>query len=189
MKLKIAILLILSVINCKAQGFTKKEPMDTFDIEKFDKNKNHRKEYADTLYNGTIIKQRERKREYIETIKYKDKHIEDFNSYHKNGKLKIQGYFLENDFYKGIWKEYDEQGNLIKETDYDKGFDYTWEDLLKLLKKREVDIKDTGNTTIRKDEGEWWVYYVEGLYIYNIRIDGKTGKILLDDKDLFEEGS
>ncbi|WP_159289301.1 hypothetical protein [Tenacibaculum maritimum] len=111
-----------------------------------------------------------------------------YREFHTNGNLKLEGETFPNDFNKGIWKEYDQDGKLIKETDYDKGFDYTWEDLLKLLKEREVDIKHR-YTTIRKDEGEWWVYYVKGIYIYNIRINGRTGKITLDDKDIYEEGS
>ncbi|GGX30769.1 hypothetical protein [Aquimarina muelleri] len=187
MKLKIAILLILSVINCKSQDFPKKEPMAVFDIETFEKHKIDN-EYNFILKDSTTVRQLEWEYEYEEIRKKKTSYFEIYKSFYKSGELKMLVERLPNRFVKYI-KEYDEQGNLIKETDYDKGFDYTWEDLLKLLKKREVDIKDTDNTTIRKDEGEWWVYYVKGLYIYNIRIDGKTGKILLDDKDLFEEGS
>ncbi len=187
MKNRIFTILIILFTSCNAQKTT---IMKKFDIGKFNKHKDTiRYEYYQTLENGTVITQREDNDEYIEIIKYKDKYIQEFNSYYKNGKLKISGFFLENDFYSGIWKEYDEKGNLIKETNYDKGYNYTWEDLLKLLKEREVNVKDTNNTTIRKDDGEWWIYYVKGLYIYNIRINGKTGKITLDDKDIFEEGS
>ena len=39
MKLKITIVLILSVINCKAQDFPKKELMAVFDIKTFNEHK------------------------------------------------------------------------------------------------------------------------------------------------------
>ncbi|QKX07088.1 hypothetical protein HN014_19935 [Aquimarina sp. TRL1] len=164
--------------------------MKRFDLETFNKHKDTiRNEYNRTLDNGTVIRQRKGREQYIEIIKYKDKYIEDFNSYYKNGTLKISGYFLENDFYTGVWKEYNQEGKLIKETDYDKGFNYTWEDLLKLLKERKVDIKDTDNTTIRKDNGNWRFSYVKGIYIYDVIIDSKTGKVLQDAKNEFDEGS
>ena len=112
-----------------------------------------------------------------------------YRRFYPNGSLMLKGLNFPNDFEKGIWKEYDEQGNLIKETDYDKGFDYTWEDLLKLLKKREVDIKDTDNTTIRKEDGNWRFSYVKGIYIHDVIIHGKTGKVIQDAKNVFQEGS
>lgn len=185
-KLFILYMGFIVVTACNAQKIT---AMKKFDIETFNKHKNHLDTYINKLDNGIIIEQNTGGGGYYETIKYKDKYIEDFNSYYKNGNLKIKGYFLENDFYSGIWKEYDEQGNLIKETDYDKGFEYTWEDLVKYLEKRKVDIKDTTNTDIRKEKGNWRFSYVEGIYIYDVIIDGKTGKILQDAKNEFEEGS
>ncbi|WP_165605766.1 hypothetical protein [Flavivirga aquatica] len=54
--------------------------------------------------------------------------------------MKLTGEFFPNDFEKGIWKEYDEEGNLIKETDYDAPYKYTWEDILSFIKKRGIII-------------------------------------------------
>jgi len=186
MKQLLLITLTIVFTSCNAQKTT---IMKKFDIEKFNKNKNSLNRHIDTLDNGTIIEQTEYVDEYTETIKIKGDYIEKYRRYYKSGVISLEGEYFENDFQKGIWKEYNKKGNLIKETNYDKGYNYTWEDLLKLLKEREVNVKDTNNTTIRKDDGEWWIYYVKGLYIYNIRINGKTGKITLDDKDIFEEGS
>ncbi|CAM1348873.1 hypothetical protein [Tenacibaculum ascidiaceicola] len=187
MKQLLLITLTIVFTSCNAQKIT---TMKKFDIEKFNKYKDTiRNEYYHVLGDGTIVEQMELKEVFAETIKQKESFFEVKNQYYKNGNLKITGKYFNSSFQKGIWREYDEKGNLIKETNYDKGYNYTWEDLLKLLKEREVNVRDTNNTTIRKDDGEWWVYYVKGLYIYNIRINGKTGKITLDDKDIFEEGS
>ena len=182
----IAVIILVSLItSCNAQ---KKIIMKKFDIEKFNKNKNYLNRFIDTLDNGTIIEQNIGGDGYYEVIKKKKEYFEEYFEYFKSGKLKLGGEYFPNDFNKGVWKNYDEQGNLIKETNYDKGFDYTWEDLLKLLKKRKVDILGR-YTTIRKEEGDWRFSYVEGIYIYDVIVDGKTGKILQDAKNEFEEGS
>ena len=162
--------------------------MNTFDIKTFKKNKSALNEYNFAIEPNISVVQSELKHVYTEDIIDKNTFFVLKNQYYKNGILKITGLYFKSSFRKGIWKEYDENGNLIKETDYDKGFNYTWEDLLKLLKEREIKIIDR-NTTIRKDEGRWHVWYVDGLHVYNIFIDGKTGEILQDVKNEFEEGS
>ncbi|CAA0250618.1 conserved hypothetical protein [Tenacibaculum maritimum] len=187
--MKNLLLIILTIVftSCKAQKIT---TMKKFDIETFNKHKDSiRYEYNRTSDDGTVIKQSESTDFYDENIKSEKSYFQKINRYHKNGNLKLTGEYLYNSYKKGIWKEYDQDGKLIKETDYDKGFDYTWEDLLKLLKEREVDIKNTRDTDIRKDEGKWRIWYIKGLYIYNIHIDGKTGKIIDDSKNEFDEGS
>ena len=179
---------IFTLISCKAQNNQTKKSMSTFDIVTFNKNKNNLNEYDFKLDNGVFVKQRKDSDEYYEVLETKDSYLNTINTYYFNGKLKSTVKDFPSNFFHGIYKEYDEQGKLIKEIDYDKGFNYTWEDLLKLLKEREIKIIDR-NTTIRKDEGRWHVWYVDGLYVYNIFIDGKTGEILQDVKNEFEEGS
>ncbi len=186
MKLIILVLALLSLISCGAQNSQTKKSMNTFDIKTFKKNKIG-SEYNFIKDDTIDIRQLEWEDEYEEIIKTKNSYFEIYKSYYKNGKIKMLVERFPNKFVNFI-KEYDENGNLIKETDYDKGFNYTWEDLLKFLKEREIKIIDR-NTTIRKDEGRWHVWYVDGLYVYNIFIDGKTGEILQDVKNEFEEGS
>ena len=188
MKTIILIFITLTIVSCKGQESFSKNNMKKFNIESFNRNKNQFNKHSDTLANGTFIERREKKQAYYEVIRLKGDYFQEINWYYKNGNLKSHGFNFHPNFKKGIWKEYDEQGHLIKEIDYDKGFNYTWEDLLKFLKEREIKIIDR-NTTIRKDEGRWHVWYVDGLYVYNIFIDGKTGEILQDVKNEFEEGS
>ncbi|SEA53064.1 hypothetical protein [Bizionia paragorgiae] len=185
LKKTIIIVAILSLIGCSAQ---KNTTMEKFDIERFNENKNHLNEFKFIKKDSTVIEQMELKDIYSEDIIFKDSYFIKKSQYYKNGFLKITGLFFDSSFKQGIWKEFDEQGKLIKETDYDKGFDYTWEDLVKYLEERKVDIKGR-YTTIRKEEGNWRFSYVEGIYIYDVIIDGKTGKIIQDAKNEFEEGS
>ncbi len=185
MKSLLLITLTILFTSCKAQKIT---TMKKFDIETFNRNKTHLNRHIDTLNNGTIIKQSESSDFYDEIIKTEKSYFHKINRYYKNGNLKLTGEYLYNSYKKGIWKEYNEDGKLIKETDYDKGFNYTWQDLLKVLEEREVDIKDK-HTYIQKEEGNWRIWYVKGIYIHDVTINGKTGKIIDDSKNEFDEGS
>ena len=87
-------------------------------------------------------------------------------------------------------KEYDEQGNLIKETDYDKPYKFTFDDILKLIKKRGIDMKtkyfmisrsfDFGNfDETKKDKPFWAITYENGSDTKKvIIINGITGAII-----------
>ena len=152
MKKITVIALTILFSSCNAQ---KIRTMGKFDIAAFNKNKNHLNRYIDTLDNGTIIEQRESANFYEEIVKLKDSYFEKYRRYYKNGNLQLEGEYLNNDFQKGIWKEYNKKGELLEETDYDKGFEYTWEDLLEYLQKRKVDIKDTDNTIIQDAKNEF----------------------------------
>lgn len=185
-KKTILIATILSLAGCIAQ---KKTTMEKFDIERFNKNSIN-EEFVINLIDGSSIKQYGNSRSgYVEIVKPKNNDfIEIYKSYFTNGKIEIIGESFPNDFEKGIWKEFDEQGKLIKETNYDKGFDYTWEDLLKFLKKRNVNPKNR-YTDIHKENGNWRLSYIKGIYIYDVILEGKTGVIIQDAKNEFEEGS
>lgn len=41
----------------------------------------------------------------------------------------------------GIWKEFDKEGGVVKEIDYDKGWGVCWDDLLKQLILNEINLK------------------------------------------------
>ena len=186
MKQLLLITLTILFTSCNAQ---KTIILKKFDIKTFNKHKDTiRKEYNRTLDDGTVIEQMELKEVFAETIRQKNSFFEVKNQYYKNGTLKITGKYFNSSFQKGIWKEYDEKGSLIKETDYDKDFEYTWEDLVKLLKERKVDIQGR-YTYIQKEEGNWRIWYVKGIFIHDVTINGKTGKIIDDSKNEFEEGS
>ncbi|MFD2592285.1 hypothetical protein ACFSTE_15715, partial [Aquimarina hainanensis] len=131
--------------------------MKTFDIETFEKNKIDN-EYKIVTKDSTIIKQGLWHSGYEEIISYKGSYIQTYNKYYKTGILKLTGDFYSNDFEKGVWKEYDEQGNLIKETDYDAPYKFTWEDVLKLIKERKIDMSHEQFRVIRgsSEKGTSW---------------------------------
>jgi hypothetical protein len=89
---------------------------------------------------------------------------------------------------KGVWKEYNENGMLIKEFDYDIPYKNSpWEKVKEYLVSQKVDLKDNYTLIWREEnkEGTFWMisWDVHKLSemgtktINNIVIDVKTGKI------------
>ncbi|MCF6350837.1 MAG: hypothetical protein L3J23_07395 [Flavobacteriaceae bacterium] len=189
-----SLLIIIVMASCKAQNNnTKQDTMKTFDIETFEKNKNRLNDYTFITQDSTTIAQDEWQFGYEETIKPKNSYFQTFNKYYRNGKLKLTGDFFPNDFEKGTWKEYNQQGALIKETDYDKPFKFTFKDILKFIKKRNIDMNgDYFEITrgIGTDNHPYWgiVYEIESkLKLQTIEIDGVLGKIVGEGKENYPE--
>jgi len=201
MKKLIFIGLLILTTSCSAQkNKTKQNKMKTFDIETFEKNKNHLNEYIFVTKDSTVIEQGEWQFGYEETIKPKNSYIFTYNKYYKNGEIKMTGDFFQNDFEKGVWKEYNEQGNLIKETDYDAPYKFTFEDILKFIKKRKIDMNtsqfqinrgfDFGNfDESKKDKPFWAITYEDGSDTMKVIIlDGITGEIVKGFNEDYPEG-
>ena len=64
--------------------------------------------------------------------------------FYKNNNIKMKGLFFNSlgsrGFQKGTWYEFDEQGKLIKEIDYDKFYKFTFEDILKFCEREKIKI-------------------------------------------------
>ncbi len=113
--------------------------------------------------------------------------------YFQNGNIKSKGLTLNlpwTTFRKGIWYEFDESGKLIKETDYDKPFKFTFEDILAFCEKEKIQVdkgpilQSTGyHTTIQRgleNNHPWWT--IEWLkqpdILETIKLDGISGKVI-----------
>ncbi len=197
MKKIILIPLALLILNCMSEKvyfntLAESKSSDTFDIEEFEKRKiGH--QYFDTLKGGTVIRRTSSNIEYSEYETPPPPNLlEVYRGFHLNGKLKIKGIYYPNDVELGIWREYDDEGNLIKEENYDEGYEYSFEDVVKFLRLRGVDLFHR-YTSITRNNGVWNIVYVKGdkypKDIYDIDIDGKTGKVLSKAKNVFQEGS
>ncbi|QKX07086.1 hypothetical protein HN014_19925 [Aquimarina sp. TRL1] len=164
--------------------------MKTFDIEAYNKKKKNPGYDGYYLKDSTYIRQFDAGGDgiymnYIEVITHPTNFFQEYRVFHHNGKIKIDGLKFFNDFEKGIWKEYDEQGNLVKETDYDAPYKFTWEDVLKLIKERKLDM--TGNNfevgrNIVDKRPVWSI-------IFNIKNSDKLGVIGIygDTGEIFQE--
>lgn len=182
------ILIFMLFTNCKAQNNNKNTTkMKTFDIETFEKNKNDINEYSFFIKDSVNIFQKKRHSEYKEVIKNKGSYFEIINRYYFSGKIKSTSLFFPNQFLKGIMKEYDEQGNLVKEINYDAPYKFTWEDILFFIKKRKINM-DNEHLRITRDvvEGKpfWGITYEkeEKTGLIHIGLDANNGEIVQDEE-------
>ncbi|MGG6229175.1 hypothetical protein [Tenacibaculum sp. SDUM215027] len=186
--IRFVIILAFSVTihNCKLKAQKDIETTTRiFDIETFNRNKTGN-EYFFVTNDSTNVKQYESNDEYWETLKYKDSLLEDFYEYFKNGKIKRYVKRFPNAFALGKLKEYDEQGNLIKEENLDKPFIYSWGDVKSYLKEHGVeDIQKHVISISRwsdKQETTWTLEFngkyntIKGSFV--ITLNGKTGEEL-----------
>ena len=106
-------------------------------------------------------------------------------SFHLNGKLKLKGLYYPSRVELGVWKDYDEEGNLITEENYDEGYEYSFKEVINFMRLHSINIRDKW-TRISRGDGRWYIsYLLDGLPSYQriIVLDGKTGKKLEDRKE------
>ncbi len=186
-------LILTLMTSCKAKkNDLKQKTMKTFDIETFNKNK-IQTEYNFITKDSTVIEQYESSGEYREIIKLKNSYFHTFKKYYSNGKLKSTVERFPNNFLAGVMKEYDQQGTLIKETDYDKPFKFTFDDILKFIKKRGIDMKAHDFILSRgKINGKlsWDITWEkeDKTGLRRAWIDGVTGKITKEFDENYPEG-
>jgi hypothetical protein len=181
--------------------------MRPFDIKKFEENRDKQgyiNEYHFKLDDGTTIRQLDitsnatnNEKTYQEIITKEFSPIKYVYNYYENGSEKNYRSIINDS---GIEiKEYDKNGNLIKETNFNQDFKYTFEQIHDIvLKEKGVDIYDTRQAValrhntpdaiikkyyqihVLKSElvqGEW--YYQPD---YSFLIDDTTGKILTQEE-------
>ena len=187
MKILTSILILMTIMSCNSQNKVKqKKTMKTFDIETFEKNKVGN-EYLYELNNNIQVKEiAYGDGSFYQSVKKENAIFQYIYIYHSNGRLKLEGKSFIKQFDIGIWKEYDKQGNLIKEEDLDKPFTYSWEDVKKYLKAHHVDDikKDVIDISRWSDDKEaTWTLEFNGKYKgikgrLVITLNGKTGEEL-----------
>jgi antitoxin component YwqK of YwqJK toxin-antitoxin module len=168
---------------------------EKFDIDKFSKStKKETDVVREFLPNGNYIEMSMANSGKYYTESYKGSYFMLSKSYYPNGNIKHKGIMFNvpwgAPFQKGIWYEFDENGKLIKEVDYDKPYKYTFEDILKFCEEEVIPVtkgpvlQSTGFHTIisRRIENENPIWEIEWLKksnrVENIILDGISGKVV-----------
>lgn len=145
MRLLLVLVTVLSFQACAAQqkNIPQKQQhtaMKRFNARQFDEKKSGNSfEYK--LPDGTFVEQKESAgKHYIEIIHEPKSQFSTYSLYDYNTKnLRTEG----RQFYQfpiGIWRDYNDQGAVINETDYDKAFTFSVDDLIRKMKKADIDI-------------------------------------------------
>ncbi|WP_126340510.1 hypothetical protein [Kaistella jeonii] len=165
--------------------------MEKFDINKFEKNKSEEGYYVFNLNNEEKITQDKWGEEYSEKIEYKNNPFILLKNYNIKGNIKLKGQqFHESGFQNGIWREFNDTGELIKETNYDVPYkNFSWEKVEEYLKSKNVNLMD-GKTNVSRNERQnnipiWYLSWDTGKkddssfqIIQNVEIDATSGKVI-----------
>ena len=143
-------------------------------------------EYTDSV--GYVVYIGKNDDGYLKMKRRKESLFGEYRYYFLNGNLKESGEYYFQDFHCGIWKEYDEKGNLLKETDMDKpSKKYSWQNILAFAKKRNINLYDDQTTVDRYvDESNiphWYITWKDKteVYFHVVTIDARNGDVIEDD--------
>ena len=201
---KIPFIIIFSVIifSCKAQtrnstDNNKTNTMEKFNIEKYKNLPINPETGLQILPNGdeAQVFKGSGDKGFVQRINKINTPYIFFKSFFENGNLQAEGVNFYSTVIK-IYKEYNENGELIKEIDYDKDYKFSIEDLQKEMKKTyNVDIMDkkqtrsVSRTTI--DSRIKFPYYQvvinSGFASFtNYLLNGNTGEIIYISKTILD---
>jgi hypothetical protein len=199
MKTQIIILvLLLHFTSCKSQIIKKDEltikkdtTMEHFDINKYKKLPVNPKTGLQVLPNGDEVQHFTGSKGvgFVERTKIKNSPYCIVKVFYQNTSLQAKG----NEFYGlpiGIHNEYDEKGNLIKETNYDKDYKFSIDDLIKKMKEKYnydlMNVEKTYNLN-RYIDSQYTKLPIYELYyrdnknhqvLHSYIINGNTGEVL-----------
>ncbi|UPZ13855.1 hypothetical protein [Flavobacterium humidisoli] len=161
---------------------------EKFDINRFNKHKYESGDYIYVLNDGTQINEYGNEESgYFSEQKPRKSLFVISKGYYINSGIRAKGVKFGNvGCVLGIWYEFDENGRLVKETDFDKPFKITIYDIIEFLKNSDVDLY--ANTTSvnrfydeKTKKGTWTLHYLgkfnddSGKLI--VKIDDESRKV------------
>ena len=116
--------------------------------------------------------------------------------YPSNGYIMWKGINYVNGFDKGLWYDFDEKGHLIKTTDYDAPFTFSFEDILAYCRAHRIEVTkgyqrigyhNGIHRFVNKDGSCYWkISHKIALDLEeNIYLDGKTGREIKREENLY----
>jgi len=188
--------------NKKIKTVQEKEPQKSkFDVDNYEKRMIANPDYEGrTLEDGSYLSEyyipksnvdaepftRKAAELFVERIEHKDG-FNELISYYNNGDIHEYNKFFSIELEVGIWKYYDEKGNLTKTVDKDLGYKFTLSDVITFGKKNDVDFHQDGNLqrgfSDRFKKNVWIVTWIEDLpagdRVQHVCIlDGNSGDVL-----------
>ncbi|WP_343697098.1 hypothetical protein [Flavobacterium sp.] len=203
MKKIIIIIIIFCLLSCNDKKTNHYEELNTKTFEKFDLkrfNDNKKDSTYEYFSKDTIIRLYEEKDHYRKELITDNYSFKSTFIYNKTTHLLLNQFSVFYGMPIRIWKKYDENGNLISIKDYDKGFDFTVNNLIVMLKKEfQIDlINDNAYQSLLISRSSYKRFYFinRNCYLIQIstisetrimKIDGETGEIINDKTSFTEE--
>ena len=116
--------------------------------------------------------------------------------YASNGYIMRKGIDYVRGFAKGLWYDFDEKGHLIKTTDYDAPFTFSFEDILAYCRAHRIEVTkgyqrigyhNGIHRFVNKDGSCYWKisHKIALDREENIYLDGKTGREIKREENLY----
>ena len=196
----VSALILVTVISCgqRTEGYAEVEEVAMtvdkqlvrFDIAGFQKKIEQNDSYQEYVNEDedTVQQFGDSVTGYVEKIIPKSGYFTVYRKFFPDGALKSSGeIYTYDEFKKGVWVEYDEDGALLSEEDFDKPFTFGFEDVLDYTSANAIDLKERGTTLHRwvdEEDGPVWSLSwnsgdMQGDYfvIRNLKINGLTGEV------------
>ena len=143
-------------------------------------------EFTDSM--GYVIYLEKNDDGYLKKRWREDSLFGEYRYYFLNGNIQESGEYFLREFKCGVWREYDIEGNLIKETDMDKPYRmYSWQNILLFIKEHNIDLYDEQTFVDRYvDELNvpyWYVCWrnMDKHIFRGVTIDARNGRVVEDD--------
>ena len=143
-------------------------------------------EFTDSM--GYVIYLEKNDDGYLKKRWREDSLFGEYRYYFLNGNIQESGEYFLREFKCGVWREYDIEGNLIKETDMDKPYRmYSWQNMLLFIKEHNIDLYDEQTFVDRYvDELNvpyWYVRWrnMDKHIFRGVTIDARNGRVVEDD--------
>ena len=143
-------------------------------------------EFTDSM--GYVIYLEKNDDGYLKKRWREDSLFGEYRYYFLNGNIQESGEYFLREFKCGVWREYDIEGNLIKETDMDKPYRmYSWQNILLFIKEHNIDLYDEQTFVDRYvDELNvpyWYVRWrnMDKHIFRGVTIDARNGRVVGDD--------
>ena len=143
-------------------------------------------EFTDSM--GYVIYLEKNDDGYLKKRWREDSLFGEYRYYFLNGNIQESGEYFLREFKCGVWREYDIEGNLIKETDMDKPYRvHSWQNILLFIKEHNIDLYDEQTFVDRYvDELNvpyWYVRWrnMDKHIFRGVTIDARNGRVVGDD--------
>ncbi|MFB9079047.1 hypothetical protein ACFFLS_09885 [Flavobacterium procerum] len=199
----VVILLMFCFIGCDNQKTINPEEISKKTSEKFDLalfNSNKKGNLYEYLLGDTIVRLYAEDNFYKKELSFDNYAFKSVLVYSKTTNMLVSDFFYFYGMPIGIWKTYDENGNLVNEKNNDEGFDFAVKDLIGMFKKElQIDLINDDNykslVVNRFSDTTFYVlknchYLIEIATVEGIRtikVDGNDGAVLNDETVFAEE--
>ena len=159
--------------------------------------KNEFGEVRQFLKDGSFLLMWKKKTDFVHRFYPSNSYFYSSKKYYpSNGYIMWKGINYVNGFDKGLWYDFDEKGHLIKTTDYDAPFTFSFEDILAYCRAHRIEVTkgyqrigyhNGIHRFVNKDGSCYWkISHKIALDLEeNIYLDGKTGREIKREENLY----